>query len=209
MMLLPLGSGSASEADHDPESTEATDERLPEKPLRFEEVYDTCFPFVWRTVRRLGVPDEAVDDVCQEVFVIVYRRLSEFEGRAKVETWIYRIIANTVRNHRRTFRRRSPQARSVGGTVEADEVPGVNPGPEAKAQRREAVRLAREILMDLREPHRIAFSLVELEGMSYQEAAEALGESVHAVRARVRAARAQFERHARRLQNLSRWRSDG
>src|SRR5262249_12085268 len=60
--------------------------------LRFADVYEALFAFVWRSVRRLGVDEGAVDDVVQEIFVIVHRRLHDFEGRSSVKTWIFGIV---------------------------------------------------------------------------------------------------------------------
>ena len=67
----------------------------------FEAVYREHYAFVWRSVRRLGVPDRELDDVVQEVFVIVHRRLAEFEGRSMVTTWLFGIAYRVVRDHRR------------------------------------------------------------------------------------------------------------
>ncbi len=174
----------------------------PELPP-FEVLYERHYAFVARTVRRLGVAEEAVEDVCQEVFVVIYRRLSEFEGRSKLETWIYRIVANAVRNQARTQRRKAPHSRSAAGAVDPEILEATEPGPEANLGRTRAAELARNILMSMSEPKRMAFVLVELEGMSYAEAATALAETFDTVRARVRAARVEFSRQARRLQNLS------
>ena len=71
--------------------------------------------------------------------------------------------------------------------------------PEQSASREQAARLARAIVLSLPEEKRMAFVLVELEGMSYAEAAETLDQSCDAVRARVRAARIEFSRQARRF----------
>jgi RNA polymerase sigma-70 factor (ECF subfamily) len=64
----------------------------PNRVLDFDVVYEEQMEFVWRTVRRMGVRTADVDDVVQEVFVIVHRRLAEFEGRAKLKTWVFRIL---------------------------------------------------------------------------------------------------------------------
>ena len=70
------------------------------------------------------------------------------------------------------------------------------------ARRNQAADLARSILMNMSEPKRMAFVLVELEGMSYGEAAASLNETFDAVRARVRAARAEFEHQVRLMEPL-------
>ena len=53
----------------------------------FDEVYEAHFAFVWRVLRTFGVPDTALEDAAQDVFVVVHRRLFEFEGRAVSETY--------------------------------------------------------------------------------------------------------------------------
>src|SRR4051794_16597314 len=74
----------------------------------FEEVYEEHFSFVWRAARRLGAPAAAVDDVVQEVFLVVHRRLPEFAGRSSLKTWLFAIVLRVVRDHRRSLRRKSP-----------------------------------------------------------------------------------------------------
>jgi RNA polymerase sigma-70 factor (ECF subfamily) len=180
-----------------------------EPPPSFERVYSEHFAFVWRVARRQGVAPEHLDDVCQEVFIVVHRKLGEFEQRAKLKTWIYQIVTNVVRNQRRSVQRKSVHARSQGDVLDPDDVDGNHLGPEALARRREAAQAARDILMEMSEIHRMAFVLIELEGMSLKEVAEATDESFHTVRSRVRAARAEFQRHARRLRNVDDWRENG
>jgi RNA polymerase sigma-70 factor (ECF subfamily) len=75
------------------------------------EIYNEYFDFVWRNARRLGVPASAADDVVQEVFIVVQRRLSEFDGRTQIRSWIFGILVRVVGNYRRTFLRK--EARCV------------------------------------------------------------------------------------------------
>ncbi|WP_437873491.1 RNA polymerase sigma factor [Sorangium sp. So ce363] len=56
----------------------------------FEQLFFEHAPFVWRALRRLGVHEADAEDVCQEVFMIVHRRLASFEGRSSVQTWLGR-----------------------------------------------------------------------------------------------------------------------
>ena len=62
----------------------------------FRGVYTEHFPFVWRCLRGLGVAEAALDDVAQEVFLIVHRRLAEFRGDASLRTWLYAIVRNVA-----------------------------------------------------------------------------------------------------------------
>jgi hypothetical protein len=89
MASYPLGVETRSDAHSDPHS----DPRSPPviaaqarvdagpQPLTFDSVYHSYAPFVWRNARRLGVSHGAVEDVMQEVFLVVYRRLPDFEER--------------------------------------------------------------------------------------------------------------------------------
>ena len=57
----------------------------------FADVYAEHFDFVWRTVRRLGVPERSLDDAAQDVFIVVHRRLPDFEGRSSIRSWVFAI----------------------------------------------------------------------------------------------------------------------
>src|SRR5262245_20245633 len=82
----------------------------------FSAFYEQYFAFVWRSVRRLGVADHAVDDAVQDVFVVVHRRLAEFEGRSSVRSWLFGIALRVARARRRSDLRKS----RVGGVGVGD-----------------------------------------------------------------------------------------
>src|SRR5436190_1174142 len=78
-------------------------------PPPFQEVFVSHGRFVWRTLRYLGVAEADLEDVCQEVFLVVHRRLPEFEGRSSIRTWVYGIalrVAADYRKRARTVRER-------------------------------------------------------------------------------------------------------
>src|SRR5689334_9453575 len=77
---------------------------VPIASWNFAEIYDAQFAFVWRSLRRLGVDPSGLDDAAQDVFLVVHRRLPEFEGRASLKTWVYEIVRRVARDHRRTKR---------------------------------------------------------------------------------------------------------
>lgn len=156
-------------------------------PLSFEGVYETHFAFAARLLRRLGVAEAALDDALQDLFVVVHRRLPEFEGRSTVKTWVARIAVNVASDHRRLRRRK-------GGGEPLDE--GVAaPGPDALAlvEQSEAVAKLYRILSALEEPHRTVFVLAELEELSAPEISEAIGVKLNTVYSRLRTARQRFE----------------
>lgn len=169
----------------------------PHRALTLVEVYETQFDFVWRSARRLGIASLYVDDVVQEVFLVVHRRLAEFEGRSSLKTWLFGITRRVVRDHRRSARRKPAEPLGAMDPVDAQ------PAADTRLVRDEDARLLHAILDELDEDKREAFVLAELEQMSGPEIAEALDVNLNTVYARLRAARAAFEqavvRHQARL----------
>src|SRR5687767_10257639 len=68
--------------------------------LDFAAIYEQHFAFVWRVLRHLGVPEALLEDATQEVFVVVHRRLADFEGRSAASTWIHGIARRVAREQR-------------------------------------------------------------------------------------------------------------
>jgi RNA polymerase sigma-70 factor, ECF subfamily len=135
----------------------------------FRTLFDQHVDFVWRVLRRYGVPDRELEDACQEVFLIVHRKLAEFEGRSSLRTWIYGIAARVALVSRRKAHVRR----------ELLEAPAHEPRAEATqedvtAQNR-ALTLVDEVLHEMDPEKREAFVLYELEGMSVAEVALAVG----------------------------------
>jgi RNA polymerase sigma-70 factor (ECF subfamily) len=170
--------------------------------LSFDAVYDAYVDFVWRSARRLGVGEGAVDDVVQQVFLVVHRRLTEFEGRASIRTWLFSILLNAVRDHRRSLRRKSPHAFLDGEDPDTLAEPAL--GPEEALERAEASRMIDRLLEELEDDKRVVFVMAELEQMTPAEIAEATGLEPKAVYARLRAARIDFERAASRMRKALR-----
>jgi RNA polymerase sigma-70 factor (ECF subfamily) len=75
--------------------------------------------FVWRSARRLGAPEHAVDDVVQDVFLAVRRELHRFEGRSSLKTWLFGVTANVVKMHHRGEARRRRRDQAAGGLMVA------------------------------------------------------------------------------------------
>jgi RNA polymerase sigma-70 factor (ECF subfamily) len=163
-------------------------------PPSFEQVYAETFPAVWRTTRRLGVVEDALDDVVQEVFVTVYRRLHQFEGRCSAKTWVFGILVRVVNNHRRTLRRKGQGYATSSVVGDPHELVDPTPSPLELFSRREAGRLLHHLLTKLDDDKAEAFVLAEIEGLTVPEIAEAIGANVNTVYARLRAARKDLER---------------
>lgn len=166
----------------------------PAPRLAFAEVYEGHFDLVWRTARRLGVPEDAVDDVVQDAFLVLHRRLDEYDGITPVKAWILGITARVVSEHRRRFRRKQapcvPHAADSDGNVL---LAASNPPPSADVERTERVELLDRLLAQLDEDKREVLVLAQLEEMSAPEIADLLGANLNTVYARLRAARRDFD----------------
>jgi RNA polymerase sigma-70 factor, ECF subfamily len=158
----------------------------------FDDVYDEHAEFVWCSLRRLGVAPASVDDALQDVFVVVHRRLREFEGRSSLRTWLFGIVLGIARNYRRSARRRAPEGALAAEAT--DDLPSPDArGPEGRAEDAEAVRALYSLLDQLDEDKREVFVLADIEEMTAPEIAAALSLNVNTVYARIRAARLAFE----------------
>jgi RNA polymerase sigma-70 factor (ECF subfamily) len=172
-----------------------------------EAVYHQHVGFIRSNVRRLGVADDAADDVVQSVLLVLFRRQQEFEGRSSLKTWIYGIIVRVVRDHRRSVRRRGTPGMLGGDAIDPCSLAApADQGTEALLDRAAAARFVRELLDELEDEKREVFVLAELEQVPLREIAEALREPLGTVASRLRAARAAFERAARRRRAVEEWR---
>ncbi len=164
-------------------------------PLTFDSVYHWYASFVWRNARRLGVSYGAVEDVMQEVFLVVYRRLPEFEERTSVRAWLSAILIRVVRAHRRNARRKDGASESTRSSPDPDSLTDTrSPSPLESAQRDEAVQELYAILSHMNEERREVLVLSELEELTAPEIAQALQVNVNTVSWRLRKAKQEFER---------------
>jgi RNA polymerase sigma-70 factor (ECF subfamily) len=154
----------------------------------FEVVYEEHFDFVWRSLRRLGIADAQVDDAVQDVFVVVHRRLGEFEGRSTMKTWLFGIALRVASVHRRTAARRPTEPLDEDLPDQAGNLPA-----DALSEAAEAARLVHRLLDCLDEDRRAVFVLAELEQMTAPEISVALGVNLNTVYSRLRLARRDFD----------------
>lgn len=163
--------------------------------LSFELLYERYFGFAWRALRHLGVPTAALEDAAQEVWIVVHRRLPEFEWRSSVRTWLFAIAINVARNRRRGVRR-SPEMLEL-----SEHVVSARPGPEGVHAGQEAWRKVRDFLDTLDEQRRTVFVCSLLEQLSAVETAEASGLDVASVYHQVRRLRQAFRTYLDQLES--------
>lgn len=155
-------------------------------PKTLAEIFRLHAGFVWRTAHRLGAPEETIDDIVQEVFLVLHRRLEQFDAsRGELMTWLYVITRGLVSNQRRAMERYERRLRLVPE-------PPACPEPDQNIEARRAAAAMSSFLDGLDPKKRAIFELVDVEGMPAPLVAEALGVRLNTVYSRLRAARKAF-----------------
>jgi RNA polymerase sigma-70 factor (ECF subfamily) len=170
-------------------------------PPALANLYAQHFRYVWRCLRSLGVNDRELDDAIQDLFLVVQKKLPEFDGRVSPKTWLYAIairIARRIQERKcRELRRNAPE--------ESLERLLVSPGDlDTTLEQSEQLVRARLALEALDDEKREAFVLSQIEQLTAPEIAEIIDIPINTVYSRLRAARAAFFAEIQRLETRSR-----
>jgi RNA polymerase sigma-70 factor, ECF subfamily len=198
MVAQALGRREVRDADPGPP---AGDRALTSAPPDLASVYEAHFRYVWRCLRSLGVHDSQLDDALQDVFMVVQRRLAEFDGSAQLRTWLYAIALRIARKYRERSRK---EPASLDGERESHPELTLNATAEGAALRSEQLALARAALEALSDEQREVFVLARVEQMSAPEIESVIGIPLNTVYSRLRAARLAFEAEVARLKGSPR-----
>jgi RNA polymerase sigma-70 factor (ECF subfamily) len=167
------------------------------EPLALHQVYEAHASFIWRSLKRLGVREADLEDITQEVFIVVHRKLSGFDGRSALKTWLFGIALRVASDYRR---RAHVQREDIVSEVPEGET-------QADAPERIAAKQARavldRILDGLDEEKRATFVLFELEQLPMAEVAELTQVPVQTAYARLYAARRIVEQAVALRQQVS------
>jgi RNA polymerase sigma-70 factor (ECF subfamily) len=162
--------------------------------------YDAHSGFVFRCLRRLGVPPAVLEDATQEVFLIAFERAGVFERRSSVRTWLHGIAFNVARRH--FYASSRANAESLTEVLVDDR----NLNQEDALARKRAVEDIYALLDGLSPDQRAVFVLTELEQLSAPEIAEITGVPLNTVYSRLRLGRREFEAALRRKRARDDWR---
>lgn len=141
-------------------------------------------------------------DVAQEAFIKAYRALKGFRGDSAFYTWLYRIAINTAKNHLVAQSRRPPLSDIDAGDAEQYQVDTRlkdRGSPEHELLREEIEQTIHSAISDLPNDLRVAITLREMEGMSYEEIATAMDCPIGTVRSRIFRAREAIDQRLRPL----------
>lgn len=152
----------------------------------FEEVYRSFAKFVYNVAWRVVNNHADAEEVTQEVFLTVYRKLKTFRFQSAFKTWVYRITVNTAINYSK--RRSQNRARTVGYDEQLN-LAGVPGDVEGKIEKEHNEKIIDELLSALNPDQKTCVILRNIEGLSYQEIAETLKININTVRSRLKRAR--------------------
>lgn len=158
-------------------------------PLDFSALYDAWFEHVTRWLRALGAPEADVEDLAQDVFMVVRRRLRDFDGR-NVAGWLYRIASRQVWQHRR--RRWVQRVFSLRPSISLEDLPDNRAGALAALETKEKRQQLDAIVARMSEKRRVVFMLFEVEGYSGEQIADTLDVPINTVWTRLHHARKDF-----------------
>jgi RNA polymerase sigma-70 factor (ECF subfamily) len=174
------------------------DQRLVERVQRGDkEAFELLVTKYQRKLNRLlsrfiRDPSE-VEDVAQEAFIKAYRALPSFRGDSAFYTWLYRIAVNTAKNYLVAAGRRAPTSTAI----DSEEAESFEEGhqlrhmntPEAELMSKQVAATVNQTMEALPEELRVAITLREIEGMSYEDIAAAMSCPIGTVRSRIFRAR--------------------
>lgn len=169
-------------------------------PPSLADVYEDEFKYVHRCLRGFGVPTSALDDALQDVFVVVQQKLSSFDGKNRLRTWLYAIALRVARRYC------EQAAKAASRHVEESAVPLKSPSANAAEQQRQQqqLELAHQALQTLPFEKREVFVLHQIEQLSAPEIAELANIPVNTVYSRLRAAKFEFRTAVSRIQGQTR-----
>ncbi|HEY5959560.1 MAG TPA: sigma-70 family RNA polymerase sigma factor [Polyangiaceae bacterium] len=157
----------------------------------FAELYSEYFSFVWSCTRRMGVAEDEIDDVVQEIFLVIHTRLRTLDQPSSLRSWIYGIARRTTSTYRRAKRAKLLSHEML--VSEPDFPYPQPPSPLELAEQSDDVRLLWMLLEQIDPEKREVFVLAELDEMTVPDIASAIEIPVNTAYSRLRAARQALE----------------
>ena len=177
--------------------TDAKEGAQPAPRLSVTQVHERHGEFVWRTLHRMGVRAPHVDDVYQEVFLVVHRRLHTFSGQCAITTWLFEICFRVAAGYRRKAHFRREEL--VPDWSELETLSSQEPSPERRLVTARQAKQLERILDSMPLEYRVVFVMFEIEGLSSEEIAESVGAPLGTVYSRLYRARKRFAQALTRL----------
>lgn len=168
-------------------------EERPAGATEFRRIFDREFEYLWRSLRRLGIPQRDLEDITHEVFLQVYAQLDRYDTARPIRPWLFGFAFRVASDYRRLARHRFEK---LDGEIDS---PDEAPAAIDRLVEAEALVMGHEALACLDLPWRAVFILHELDGCTVPEIARSLAIPLNTAYSRLRAAREQFNAAVRRI----------
>jgi RNA polymerase sigma-70 factor (ECF subfamily) len=180
------------------EDVQLVEEALGGNQLSFQLLIERYQDRIFALTRHYTKSAVEIEDIVQDTFLKVYRRLETFQRQSSFSTWLYKIAVNTALDFLKRTGRSPVQAvedpELSAAPVRAQAGSGIAiAAPDASLRREEVARITQEVLDELPDIFRTVLILREFEEMPYQEMADVLGISIGTVESRLFRARAHFK----------------
>lgn len=161
-------------------------------------IFERSKSMVWNVAYRMTGDFDEAEDLAQDVFVTAWRKLASFRGESAFSTWLYRITVNKALNGKKGKRMvHRLSDRETANLVDAETF--IHQNPSAGVEKLETERILAGLLARLEPERRLALILREIEGLSYEQIAEAMDTPVGTVRSRISRAREELETTAKKM----------
>lgn len=162
---------------------------------RCRELFDRELGYVWATVRRLGVPSSDAEDVCHDVFVQVYGKISSYDPTRPPKPWLFGFAFRVATDYKkRAYHTREVARADVDG-------PSDRPSAEHLLEEKDTRALVASALSAVDLDRRAVLIAHEMDEIPMKEIAESLGIPVNTAYSRLRVAREEFAEAVRRLRS--------
>ena len=159
-----------------------------EQVLSFDELYKEFAGFVYNVALRIASNATDAEELTQEVFITVFKKLHTFSGLSSIKTWLYRVTVNTTLNYLKKKSRGSKKEVELDDTI-SQGVTGYRDTPDDEINKSFASQRVNKLLNSLPPDQKVCVVLRELEGFSYEEISKAVGVNINTVRTRIKRAR--------------------
>jgi RNA polymerase sigma-70 factor, ECF subfamily len=170
----------------------------PADPTRLRAMVDQHLDFTWRSLRRLGLPEDVVDDATQRVFLVASQRLADIQVGCE-KAFLFNTAVRVASSERRAHARRREVLDGGGGAETKDSAPAADELLDRERARKVLEDLLDELAMELR----VVFVLFELEGITMVEIAKTIEVPEGTVASRLRRARQEFQAALKRYKARS------
>ena len=148
-----------------------------------KDIFDKYHKKVYRIAYGVVRQREDALDIVQEVFIKLFRSIKNFQGRSHFYTYLYRMVMNTAIDHTRKSGKKFASSLDEEGSFEPSD--GAEKGPERVFLQKELEERVKRAMDKLPAEQKVALIFRDMEGLSYQEMAEAMGCSIGTVMSRL------------------------